>query len=273
MPAVSAFKLLYSTMFKEGKIPDKLKKPIKCFVKEAGPYFLVTDDFFYVPAYFTKKAADSCSKGFGNLQGKVITITDWSLELAKVKSSGVFTSYAGIELRFVVNAFKSADSSSDSIALNRTPSNIYRDSEIKAMINKYVYDAQSKAIASSANASLPDIAKMSGKGKVSDGIVKCADAKYGFKAATATVAMNLSGKAKAAAKAMKPKVTGGAIKKAAKAGKKGGSVAAKLMKASTSKKSVARAGTPGGDASGAATTDVKTMRMFQKLKKLHQKRK
>lgn len=32
------------------------KKPLKCYVKEAYPYFLVTDGYFYVQAYFTKEA-------------------------------------------------------------------------------------------------------------------------------------------------------------------------------------------------------------------------
>ena len=59
----SSFKYLFTEVFKNNgdvsKIPEKLKKTqIKCFVKESCPYFLVTDDFFYVPIYFTKKAVD-----------------------------------------------------------------------------------------------------------------------------------------------------------------------------------------------------------------------
>ena len=59
----SSFKYLFSEVFKNNgdvsKIPEKLKKTqIKCFVKESFPYFLVTDDFFYIPIYFTKKAVD-----------------------------------------------------------------------------------------------------------------------------------------------------------------------------------------------------------------------
>ena len=39
-----------------GKVGANLKKPIKCFVKESYPHFLVTDEYFFVPAYFTKEA-------------------------------------------------------------------------------------------------------------------------------------------------------------------------------------------------------------------------
>ena len=95
---MSAFKILYQSVLKQGKVPEKLKKPIKCYVKESSPYFLVTDDFFYVPCYFTKKAVDSFkSKHSGvnitDLKSKVVEIGDWSLEMASVDSSSVFTSF------------------------------------------------------------------------------------------------------------------------------------------------------------------------------------
>ena len=59
----SAFKQLYTDMITKGgdfsKLPDSIpKRKITCYVKEAHPYFLVADDFFYVPCYFTKKAVD-----------------------------------------------------------------------------------------------------------------------------------------------------------------------------------------------------------------------
>ena len=56
----SAFKQLYTEMFNQGgdfsKVGAHLKKPIKCYVKESFPHFLVTDGYFFVPAYFTKEA-------------------------------------------------------------------------------------------------------------------------------------------------------------------------------------------------------------------------
>ena len=41
-----------------GKVGANMKKPIKCFVKESYPHFLVTDEYFFVPAYFTKEAVN-----------------------------------------------------------------------------------------------------------------------------------------------------------------------------------------------------------------------
>jgi len=47
------------------------KKPIKCYVKESYPHFLVTDGYVFVPAYFTKAAVDEFHKAYSN-----INITD-----------------------------------------------------------------------------------------------------------------------------------------------------------------------------------------------------
>jgi hypothetical protein len=139
----SSFKYLFSEVFKNNgdvsKIPEKLKKTqIKCFVKESYPYFLVTDDFFYVPIYFTKKAVDQFKSKFSNvnitdLKSQVIVITEWHLELTQVNSSNIFTSYAGIELRLIASSFKIDNAKK--ITLTRQPINIYRDNEIKTLIN------------------------------------------------------------------------------------------------------------------------------------------
>ena len=117
MSDVSAFKKLYSAMINNGgnlsKAQSEFKdasgkvKKIKCFVKESFPYFLATDNHFYVPCYFTKKAVDDFkSKHSGinitDLKSKVIEIGEWSLEMAKVDSSSVFTSYGGIEIKLIV---------------------------------------------------------------------------------------------------------------------------------------------------------------------------
>lgn len=269
----SAFKLLWKTVLTTGKVPDKLKKPIKCFVKESSPYFLVTDDFFYVPCYFTKKAVDGFKggKSLADMQGKVITISDWSLEMVKVKSDQVFTSYAGVEVRFVVNSVAVAASSSDSITLTRQPANIYRDAEIKSLINKLVWDAQVKGVA---GAGLPDISKMSGKGNVANSIVKCGNSSVaGLKAPTATVAIKGSGKSAAAGKNVKPTVKGGVASKSKVAPKKAGKPASKIIGKSSAigKKSRAGKGSIGKDLSGAGTTDARSMKQFRKLVAKHKK--
>ena len=62
------------TKKKKKKKDDKdkqSKKQIKCFVKESFPHFLVTDGFFFVPCYFTRKAVDDFKAKFTN-----INITD-----------------------------------------------------------------------------------------------------------------------------------------------------------------------------------------------------
>merc|ERR1712242_86676 len=104
---MSAFKTLYTQMIEAGgnydALPNNLrKKDLQVFVKESRPYFLVSDSFFYVPAYFTQAALTEYNSKFTqvavqDLEAKVIIITNWSLELRKVNSTDVFTSYAGLE--------------------------------------------------------------------------------------------------------------------------------------------------------------------------------
>jgi len=134
--SVSAFQQLFSDMIRSGGDFSKVsnnKKPIKCYVKESFPHFLVTDNYFYVAAYFTKKAVDDFKSRHSNtnitdLKSRVVTISDWTLEMNRVNSSDVFTSYGGIEVRLVVKAF-SVQAKSD-ITLSRHPVNIFRDDSI-----------------------------------------------------------------------------------------------------------------------------------------------
>ena len=107
------------------------------FVKETRPYFLVSDSYFYVPAYFTPDAMEEYKSKFPqvniqDLEGKVIVITNWSLELRKVNSVEVFTSYAGIECRLIIHSFK--PQLKESLHPTRHPANLYRDDGIKTTI-------------------------------------------------------------------------------------------------------------------------------------------
>merc|ERR1711893_151096 len=114
--SASAFKTLYTHMIQNGgdysALPkDLLRKDLQVFVKETKPYFLVSDSFFYVPAYFTQAALTDYQSKFPqvnvlDLENKVIVITKWTLELRRVNSAEVFTSYAGVECRLIVHAFK-----------------------------------------------------------------------------------------------------------------------------------------------------------------------
>lgn len=308
--SASSFKYLYSLVFKSGgdlsKIPEKVKKtPLKCFVKESSPYFLVTDDFFYIPCYFTKKAIDQFKAQNANvnvtdLRSRVILINEWSLELARVKSENVFTSYGGVELKLIVNSFKVNTASGDKICLNRHPNNLYRDNEMKTLINQYIHSAQTSTIESALKSeSLPDISKFSGKGNVSQGVVKFATGdsftNFGFKDAKTAVLdstdlLKLDKGASAKLEktsSVRPKVVNKpglkqkkhSIKKADIAG-----VASKIAKytptggkaAGATKQSAKRVGpkaiaTPAADASGVQSTDLKTMRQFKKMVALHKK--
>ena len=108
-------------------------------MKESFPNFLVTDGFFYIPCYFTKKAFDDFKAKFPSmnvtdLKMHVIVITSWDLEIKRVDSNDVFTSYGGIEIKLIVKAFKHLSYEKDKVNLQRYPINLYRDDEIKTLI-------------------------------------------------------------------------------------------------------------------------------------------
>jgi hypothetical protein len=138
---LSAFKQLYTEVFNQGgdfsKVSANLKKPIKCYVKESFPHFLITDGYFFVPAYFTKEAVAEFHSKFSNvhivdLAEKVIVLNSWTLEIKKVNSAEVFTSYANLEVRLVVQSFK--PNLQEKLNPTRYPINLYRDDEVKTII-------------------------------------------------------------------------------------------------------------------------------------------
>lgn len=156
------------------------KRQIRCFVKESFPYFIVTDNFFYVPAYFTKKAVDEFKSKFSNinitdLKGYIIVVNDWTLEVSKVNSSEVFTSYGNLEIKLVVKSFK-VDLSKKQVA--PVTSNLYRNDEIKTLIQGYTHQCLNSAVKSGLKGeSLPDTSKLSGKGNVDASVVSFANGK------------------------------------------------------------------------------------------------
>ena len=144
----SAFKQLYTEMINQNgdfnKVNKDLKKPIKCFVKESYPYFLVTDGYFFVPAYFTNEAVKDFHSKFGNvnivdLHDKVIVLNSWHLEMRKVNSAEVFTSYNNIEIRLIVTNFKV--NLQEKLQPTRFPFNLFRDDEFKTIIQHYRHHA------------------------------------------------------------------------------------------------------------------------------------
>ena len=174
----SAFKQLYSEMVKNGgdftKLSDHIpKKQIKCFVKESFPHFLVTDNYFFVACYFTKKAVDDFRAKYPNinitdLKSKVIIISDWALEVNRVNSADIFTSYAGIEIRLIVKAFKTSTTEKDRVTLTRYPVNLFRDDEMKTLIQSYTHQCLTDNVKNVLkNETLPDIQKFTTKSNVS----------------------------------------------------------------------------------------------------------
>lgn len=167
------------------------KKQIKCFVKESFPHFLVTDNFFYVACYFTKKVVDDFKAKYPNvnitdLKSKVIIITDWSLEMSQVNSADVFTSYGGIEIKLIVKQFKPSLTEKDKVTLTRYPVNLFRDDEMKTLIQNYTHGCITAAVQKSLkNDSLPEISKFTGKTDPKQGIVNFSSGatftQYGFK--------------------------------------------------------------------------------------------
>ena len=104
----------------------------------------MTDGFFFVTCYFTKEAVTEFHSKFGNvnivdLHDKVIVINNWSLELRRVNSAEVFTSYANLEVRLIVHSFK--PNLQERLNPTRYPINLFRDDEFKTIIQHFRHQA------------------------------------------------------------------------------------------------------------------------------------
>jgi hypothetical protein len=276
----SAFKQLFSEMLAQGgdfsKVNKDLKRPLKTYVKESYPYFLVTDGYFFVQAYFTKDAVADFRSKFNNmnitdLHDRVVILNNWSLEIRKVNSQENFTSYGNLEIRLIVNSFK--PNLNERLNPTRYPINLFRDSEIKTQVQQFRWNAI-QAAAAKAKTEVVDIARTqtASKGKV-EGIVKIGSGKgddfsdFSFKeGTTATLSLKdifIQEKGKDASPAKDttavPKVKGGAKGKGKAAKKSADKKAAavsksvdKILKHTPSKSASAKKETPqktGGKAS------------------------
>ncbi len=246
-------------MFKKGgdfsKLADSIpKKKITCYVKESYPYFLIADDFFYVPCYFTQKAVDDFkaknpSVKIVDLKLRVIELSNWTLEMVRVNSADVFTSYGGLELRIIVKEFnlnqKQGVNRVNQKDLARYPVNIYRDDEVKTLIQAYTHQCLTGAIKSGVKGeSLPDVSKFAAKSSVAQGVVKFQSGDsfnpWSFKEGkTAVVSMEAINRLErgavkkgASGSAQKPRVVGGKGKTGRKAVAAAGGVGARLSKQS-----------------------------------------
>jgi hypothetical protein len=116
MTEKSAFKALFTEMVSNNgdfaKVNAKYKKSIKVYVKESFPHFLISDGYFYVPAYFTKEAVKefkdkSASTHIVDLADKVIVLNKWTLETRK-GGNNPLGSYDGVEIRLNIQSFKTS---------------------------------------------------------------------------------------------------------------------------------------------------------------------
>lgn len=268
---------------------------LKVYVKETSPYFLISDSYFYVPAYFTAEALAEFEKKFPStkihdLLHKVILISTWSLELKKVDSNAVFTSYAGLEVRLIVHSFK--PNLSESIAPVRWPVNLYRDAEFKNIVQHFRHKSIQASLEKLPATDVP----LFSKGGVEQGIVAGKGDDWHFKEGTTkVVAVGGARKSAAAAPAAAAKVKGGvkrtakaAAKASAKKTDKSASTAAKVIKFTPSKKAAAtpakgkKSGTavakkalptPTGKKSATGTTDKMTMQSFKQFIKFQKGKK
>lgn len=290
----SAFKQLFTDAIRNNGDASKYdanlhKLTLSVFVKETSPYFLVSDGFFYVPAYFTKAALDDFNKRYPNvkhsdLQGKVVLINQWSVELKRVDSNAVFTSYGGVEVRLIVSAFKPQFDKKNDLHPSRHPTNLYRDDEFKTAIQQLRHSSVQRAVASLA---VPEVPLFS-KGDVSQGIVSTKGDDWNFKEGnTAVVTLGGARRADAGATgAAKVKMSKRSAKSATKAAPAKKAAAAKAApavldkvnrftpnkKQGGKKSAVATKGSAtGGKKSAVNTTDEMTMSNFKKYL-AHQKK-
>ena len=182
---------------------------------------MVSDSFFYVPAYFTQGAITEYKSKFPqvnvlDLEGKVIVITKWSLELRRVNSADVFTSYSGVECRLIVHSFR--PQLKESLHPTRCPTNLYRDDEFKTTVQAFRH---SQVVAAAASRKV-DMAPLSGgKGQVSQGVLTNSVGEWQFKEGNTKVVV-LGGAKKSSETAAPAKAKGkkAAAKKASKASAK-----------------------------------------------------
>jgi hypothetical protein len=286
----SSFKGLYTNIITSGfdckkSIPKS--KDLHVYVKESYPHFLVTDNFYFVRLYMTKKAVDDFhaanpSQHIVDLKSKTIKIKSWTIEMAK-SSNNNFTSYAGVEIKLIAHEFTTVK---QDLVLDRYPQNIYRDSSIKTLILDQLHKSFTSSVPSAA---LPDISKF-GKGSVSQGVVKAGANAATFTAGkTATEEMNKIFKQEKGQAAfdklsggsnVKPKVSGGKVSKKAakKVTAKKSSIVAKIMKSDNNRKktvnklSTGGIPTPGGT-DGKLTAGMHSQKDFVKMMKWYNQQK
>lgn len=110
----SAFKIILTQYLRANgdmlKMPKAFRSSIVCLVKETTTFFMVTDGVFYTQCHFTPEALQEYKTRnhipLHLLQGYLIEISRWSLELCRTDSKLEFCSYANLALKMIVHKFK-----------------------------------------------------------------------------------------------------------------------------------------------------------------------
>ncbi|TNV77912.1 hypothetical protein FGO68_gene15921 [Halteria grandinella] len=151
-PPKSAFKtLIFELLENKGdfsKLSQSIRKSsLKCQVNQAFPKFLVSDGTYFLSAYFTKDCIRKCHAekdrkvNITDLQGGLISINKWEVELIGVNSAEEFISYQNVEMRLVVHEFKALYG--EQLKLRKFPANLFRDDEVKALIQHFIQEERS----------------------------------------------------------------------------------------------------------------------------------
>ena len=100
-----------------------------------NPQFILSDGKSFLGAYLTKQAFDSFRKTskvkLTEAQGQKFEVSKWELELVRVDSANVYTSYCGLEVRLVVHEIKTSTAKMD---VSHFLDNIHRDNDVKSHI-------------------------------------------------------------------------------------------------------------------------------------------
>jgi len=118
------------------KVPNSLKGPISVQAYVDNPQFVVNDETHFIGAYLTKKCFDSYRREFKvkltESRHEYFIAENWKLELVKVDSEEVFTSYADREVRLVIEKLKHDPSSN--LTANTFVENLHRDNDLKLQV-------------------------------------------------------------------------------------------------------------------------------------------
>lgn len=118
------------------KVPASVKGPFSAQSFIDNPQFIVNDETHFIGAYMTKKAFDAYRKEFkvkiSESKHEYFIVESWKMELVKVDSEEVFTSYADREVRLVIEKLKHDPKSN--LTANTFVENLHRDNDLKLQV-------------------------------------------------------------------------------------------------------------------------------------------